>query len=730
MIGGRLSGWPTAAGWSRGLGRAMGKTLLVLLATMVVVVQAVPVRAQSGGASLAVGGGLRMDVETRWPDGPGYRPVRITLTPTAPPIADRTLVLEFTSNGYSRGRQDQIHVTQEIELPAGTGPVTSTLAVPYLAGHRNYAFRVGEGGREVRGLSGSGSFQDNAAFETSPRMLVISDRNVASNNFGRVFLTQYSTIPGGTVSTIAVNDLPSRWIDYSALDMVCVSIGDLQTIAATQPKAFGALVNWTAAGGNLLVFGVGSNWERCEPLQRLLELPPTDPPSPDSGWRFPDSQRFGLPVGGLGNQVFGPYDDISVNQPGYAGAYVQPGVMVQNEPDDNKAGKKPRPTVPGTPPFASRSYEMGMLVAIATDKPFDEDSGFWAWLCNHLTSRRVIWYQRHGISPHRDNPEFFRFLIEGVGKAPLNAFRVLITLFVVVIGPVNYYILRRFRRIHLLVVTVPASAAAVTFALFAYAVFSDGLGTRVRVRSVTQINQATGQTECWARLSYYSGMAPGDGLTFSEDVAVYPISGLLRDGTGGGRDLVWHKGQKLESGWLRSRTPTQYLTVRSRKSDLAIRVGQPSEAGVPVENHLGTDVEMLLLRGEGDDYYWTKSLPQDAQVAASSVRPADAMGDLLAAVNGCKMAFPPGVDASVVANRYGRQYYSYEYGYYGDSPEPTPSTSLIEASIQDIGRNSSSQFPELSPRSYMAIVRFSPEVELGTPVARPESSLHVVMGTW
>jgi hypothetical protein len=280
------------------------------------------------------------------------------------------------------------------------------------------------------------------------------------------------------------------------------------------------------------------------------------------------------------------------------------------------------------------------------------------------------------------------------------------------------------------VVTVPVSAAGVTLALFAYAIFSDGLGTRVRARSVTRINQATGQTECWARLSYYSGMAPGDGLAFSDDVAVYPIAGLASDRAGGDRGLVWHKGQKMKSGWLRSRTPTQYLTVRSRQSRLGIDVGPRADGRLPVAGRLGTDVELLVVRDEEGSFYWARQLADGAETQAEPVEPAEAMADLLAAINGCDMAFPPGVDASVLSYRYGRRSYYYDYGYYGDSPEPSPATSLMEASFQSIARNSPSPLSELGPRSYAAIVRFSPEVELGTPVARSESSLHLVIGSW
>lgn len=738
MKGGSISG-PAKTQSRRQRDRVRWKKFFVLILAAFVAFRSEPLLAQSGLTNRAVGGGLRIDVDTQWPDGAGYRPVRVTVVPTLASVADRTLVFEFTTVDYNRGREDEIRVVQDIELPAGAGPVTTTLSVPYMIGHTNYRFRVGEGGRNVKGLSGGGSFQSNAYMETMPRVLLISDQNVATGNLGRLFLNvnmnppqQSGQHPLPTFHMIGIKDMPSRWIDFSTLDMICLSLDDLQAMKKAQPDGFQALLDWTAAGGNLLVFGVGAEWERRESLERLVGLPADGGGSSKSRnqWQSPRSNQFDKKVEGIGADALGPYQDIpEVVRGQYYNPYGNPTVTIREEPEGEKPAKKPtRPKVPGTAPFVSRPYEMGMLVAIATDKPFDEDSGFWAWLCNHLTSRRIIWYQRHGVSLQQDNVDFFKFLIEGVGKAPLNAFRVLISLFVLAIGPFNYYLLRRFRRLHLLVVTVPVSAGAVTLALFAYALLSDGLGTRVRVRSVTRINQATGQTECWARLSYYSGLAPGDGLTFPEDVAVYPIQAFVGDLANGDRDLVWYQGQKLTNGWLRSRTPTQFLTVRSRKSQRGIDVGQASADGLAIENRLGTDVELLVLRDTDGTIYWARDLSDGTKTHAPTAVPADAFADLQARIHEVKMVNPPGVDPMDYQYSYRRRYYY--YGYTGNGPSPMVSTGLMEGSIQETAEVSPSRLDGLPPGSYAAVVRLSPEVELGTSIALPEASLHLVIGSW
>ena len=43
----------------------------------------------------------------------------------------------------------------------------------------------------------------------------------------------------------------------------------------------------------------------------------------------------------------------------------------------------------------------------------------------------------------RENNGYWNWMVRGVGAAPVGTFLLLITLFVVVIGPVNYLLLRR-----------------------------------------------------------------------------------------------------------------------------------------------------------------------------------------------------------------------------------------------------------------------------------------------
>ena len=74
--------------------------------------------------------------------------------------------------------------------------------------------------------------------------------------------------------------------------------------------------------------------------------------------------------------------------------------------------------------------------------PFPGTSPQWNWVFRSAGVTRLKWFQRHGMSLHRENRDYWNWLVPGVGLPPVTTFLVLISVFVVVIGPINYLLLR------------------------------------------------------------------------------------------------------------------------------------------------------------------------------------------------------------------------------------------------------------------------------------------------
>ncbi len=728
--------------------------------------------AETGTVHNTAGAGLRMTLSTRWLDGPGYRPVEITFSPTGTVNADRTLTVEVLV--FQGGTNFSLRAARDVKIPAGSGPVTAVLAVPHNWSWSSYAVNVVEDGALIRGLSVPQTpfmyYPQNAVVETLPNILFVGPGPVDTRQLAAGLpIDQYlqnqpyvAFTPSGAPSAVAIGpggmatsavpalpdlptamfrtpgQLPVRWIEYTNLDVVCLKLDDLKALASQRPEAFRAVVEWTAAGGNLWVCGAGDGFARLGQIETLLGLTPgeADEQSPPlaRAWREPDKRLYGQPLSGVSGTgpttYYGPrYGPMAMPPPA-----IVDEVRATPVPDP---GALPLPKAPEKSPFLLRDFQTGLVVVFAEPDPFPGTSQDWAWVFNAMGADRRQWHERHGLSLVRENREFWSFLIPGVGLVPAIEFGVLITIFVVAIGPLNYLLLKRWKRLHLLVVSIPTSAAAVTLALFVYAVLADGLGTRVRARSVTRLDQRNGRAASWTRLSYYAGIKPSGGLTFAEDTAVYPLEpypALAFSGErGSSRELIWGQdGQWLASGWLPARTPTQYLTVRSRATTAGLDIGPPDAkaASVSVTNRLGTGIVQLLVRAEDGVYYGLEDLPDGQTATAPKVDPFAAGRSLHAAYTSAMPQFPTGMDRDYYDMGRPRRYWYRGYYDPGLSP-PTPQTSRLERLLAEAAMpNSVGGGAGMARRNYVAVVRESPEAALGTPAAREEASYHVVLGEY
>jgi hypothetical protein len=295
---------------------------------------------------------------------------------------------------------------------------------------------------------------------------------------------------------------------------------------------------------------------------------------------------------------------------------------------------------------------------------------------------------------------------------------------------VNYWLLKRWGRLHLMVLTVPLLAGVVTAALFAYAVVSDGFGTTVRARSFTALDQRTDEAATWTWVSYYSGVAPG--LTMPADVVLYPvIPGWSRysvdSAVGTKRDLAWHESEAdLKSGWLRARTPTQYLTIRSRNSPHELQFAAPP-GKLRITNKLGADIDYLVVIDEQEKVWTGEKIDLNAVTFLRPTERDEAARQLRRLVS---ENAPEAPEALAGGNTYYRQY-QMNRGRYGQYyVEQTLADNLASDALAEITGIDGTSGLELAPRSYVAVTKTGPEVELGVRGADEQDSFHVVVGQW
>ncbi len=710
--------------------------------------------------------GLRLDITSNWVEASGYRPVQVEITSALPAPADRRLTIVMASTDYYPRRESAVQV--QVVLPQGSSRVSRSVPVPQDAIWQQWSIDVFEDGQRVEDLSGNVAWPRTSQrwgwTESHPSFLFIH-RDAPSANLStaatsaasrrrnrseaplshlrawvqllpdpdqallleltaggsddgsivdsgltdRDILTMLQRLP--SVAFLPPADLPDRWIDYTCLDLIFVSLSDLAELADQQADTWEALRTYIATGGNLLVYGVGPNFERLKELQQIVGFDPPSERQPErtGGWRIPRPAMFGRSPYTAGSEEY-----VTVVGPG--------GWNRQRTVRDSRVTKQSQQTtsIPD-PMFRLRDLQFGAVVAISNDSPLSQDEPQRNWLLSELSEERWRWCKRHGLSQHRPNTDFWDFLIPGVGAAPVKAFLFIITAFVLAIGPLNYYLLRRWNRLYWLLVTVPVGAAIVTGCLFAYALVSDGLRTRTRMRSYTEIDAGRNTAVSWSRQTYYAGLAPSGGMVFPKEAAVYPIRPFGRGRRSGYRRLSWEDQQHLVAGYLPSRTTSQYLVIHAAPANLGLQIERDSDgAEVTVANQLGMAIQELFVV-DRDEVFWCGALAAGETTRLKSIEQEKGIDRLRNWMQVHRPLTPFGFQTPATRRYYWNNSIDDAFG------APKMTTSRLVAKMNEARMLDCQVFD----RVYYALTDKAPAtVPVGVPGARQESGQHVIKGTW
>jgi len=57
------------------------------------------------------------------------------------------------------------------------------------------------------------------------------------------------------VLTLDLPNFPTRWIDYTTIDVIALSLDELKQLQEEKPEAYNAILSWIRAGGQLWATG-------------------------------------------------------------------------------------------------------------------------------------------------------------------------------------------------------------------------------------------------------------------------------------------------------------------------------------------------------------------------------------------------------------------------------------------------------------------------------------------
>lgn len=694
---------------------------------------------------------LQLTVDFRWAGGAsgGYYPLRIALKNLA-----RRRALEFVFSDASGSGLKTPTVSRHVQIDQNAS-LQFSLSIPLVASSAFGQLRVLENGRELAELTQRISLPETQPgwFER-PSLVVISTspatvdctkfedaiQSLAASSFaatgGMGFRSYGVTMRPNDFQVIGTQLLPESWIDYSALDIVAISLVALEKIS---PEARSALVKWTSAGGTLIIYDVGdssdsangegagelplatmrASFSRWNDLRRLIYL--ADLPPQMCEWK-PADPALHRPITIFKDPMIG-----GVARPPGRPARLAAGAANPEVDEQFEAARVANTAVwPATGDAFSRLDLLAGQVFAFPENPFPGAPVDWAWWIASAKLPRLNWTVRHGTSSRQPHPEFSAFLIPGVGAVPLLAFVVLISIFAVLIGPVNYFIVWRRKQLYLLVLTIPTIAFLTSATLFGYSVLSDGFGVQSRLRSFTMLNQYSKTATSWNRISLYAGMTPSAGLKFSPDTVVLPV---WRDSAGIETGNVdWTNTQHWSRGWLRSQTAAQFETISIRAERGRLDVKPAGRGEVGVDNGLAWDIAVLLVVDDAGRAYTGRNLP-----AGGTLQLAEASSEELAALSRAlsadQLKAPAGAEF-VNPSSFDRRRFRTYAPINGEAQTPlTFSSSQLESGLKLLTKPIPGTASDiLRPRTYLAVTSGNPGIELGIESTRAAYGLHVILG--
>jgi hypothetical protein len=364
----------------------------------------------------------------------------------------------------------------------------------------------------------------------------------------------------GTITS--VDDLPDQWFGYDTADLVVLNTGSEEFVrrlfgeqASAADKARRAgLLEWVRRGGRIVV-PVGLNAGLVAQLPALQELLPATIPVANPGkvenplvlfW----TSREGTPLSGALRVANGVPVATLAPRAGRPGRVMIP-------PPDRQAESKDR--------FAVQSpLGLGRVTALAfdLDRPpftdFDKRAEFYDWVLREGGAARASAGPQGKANPTPEDEDAkaaeLRTHTETFDGVPVVSFgwvAVLIVLYILLIGPVEYVFLKRvLGRLELTWVTFPVIVLTVSAAAYFTAYAVKGRDLKVNKVDVVEVDPASGRVfgTSWFTVfspraeNYTIGLTPAEGWTADPEVPGGTLVGWVGNPRPGGRP-----------GWLRRR---------------------------------------------------------------------------------------------------------------------------------------------------------------------------------
>ncbi len=265
----------------------------------------------------------------------------------------------------------------------------------------------------------------------------------------------------------------------------------------------------------------------------------------------------------------------------------------------------------------------GRILFISNSNPKDWSTSDTRRLSTFMRTTRDPWKNIKG--PIRMNKLFP--VVEKTG-INIRAFLMLMFLFVIVVGPVNYFLLLRKKSKAWVLFTAPVISLATCVIIVGYAYAIEGIRKETRIGSFTILDQRNHEATTLGIEAFYCRITPGSGLSFSPRTEVTPMiqgenrysrySGYRRSGTYP-HQVNWTENQHLSSGWIKPRIPAYFFTRKPEKRRERIRL-ITKNGTKKIVNGFGTNILKIYITDHSGTVYTAKNITAGSEAILDDVK--------------------------------------------------------------------------------------------------------------
>lgn len=196
-------------------------------------------------------------------------------------------------------------------------------------------------------------------------------------------------------------------------------------------------------------------------------------------------------------------------------------------------------------------------------------------------------------------------LMNGLHEVPRLGYVLISFLLALLIGPVNFIVMRARRKQALFYVTAPALALTGMLLLLGYTVLDEGVSLKRKHWAVLVHEPAQGSGAIFEAHGTFAGLFPPRNLQYSHETAAIPIYesslgyGVKEENM---RHVTsWTPAQTLVSGWTRSRQERAFATLSPLRVRMGMQVTVDPSGQVWVENGLTATATWVQVRLVDED---------------------------------------------------------------------------------------------------------------------------------